>query len=102
MKENGIAKTLQIIGWAEMVAAFIITIAADVDEILGMDFGFVIWVSAFITCMIFQGFAEIIDLLQQNSNKQSEILDYLKDQATKGPSAPKTVIEDIESNLPQI
>ena len=102
MKENGIAKTLQIIGWAEMVAAFIITIAADVDEILGMDFGLVIWVSAFITCMIFQGFAEIIDLLQQNSNKQSEILDYLKDQATKGPSAPKTVIEDIESNLPQI
>ena len=102
MKENGIAKTLQIIGWAEMVAAFIITIAADVDEILGMDFGLVIWVSAFITCMIFQGFAEIIDLLQQNSNKQSEILDYLKDQAAKGPSAPKTVIEDIESNLPQI
>ena len=102
MKENGIAKTLQIIGWAEMVAAFIMTIAADVDEILGMDFGLVIWVSAFITCMIFQGFAEIIDLLQQNSNKQSEILDYLKDQATKGPSAPKTVIEDIESNLPQI
>ena len=102
MKENGIAKTLQIIGWTEMVAAFIITIAADVDEILGMDFGLVIWVSAFITCMIFQGFAEIIDLLQQNSNKQSEILDYLKDQAAKGPSAPKTVIEDIESNLPQI
>lgn len=102
MKENGIAKTLQIIGWAEMVAAFIINIAADVDEILGMDFGLVIWVSAFITCMIFQGFAEIIDLLQQNSNKQSEILDYLKDQAAKGPSAPKTVIEDIESNLPNL
>lgn len=102
MKKNGIAKTLQIIGWAEIVAAFIITIAADVDEILGMDFGLVIWVSAFITCMIFQGFAEIIDLLQQNSNKQSEILDYLKDQAAKEPSAPKTVIEDIESNLPQI
>ena len=102
MKKNGIAKILQIIGWAEIVAAFIITIAADVDEILGMDFGLVIWASAFITCMIFQGFAEIIDLLQQNSNKQSEILDYLKDQAAKGPSAPKTVIEDIESNLPQI
>lgn len=102
MKENGIAKTLQIIGWAEMVAALIITIFADVDEILGIDFGAAIWVSAFITCMVFQGFAEIIDLLHKNGKKQDAIIDLLKDRSTKDNNAPKTVLQDIESNLPNL
>ena len=102
MKENGVAKTLQIIGWLEAIAGFIISITVDTEEIFGTDFGFAIISGAFITCMIFQGFAEIIDLLQQNSNKQTQILELLKDHATKEPTAPKTIIEDIESNLPQL
>ena len=102
MKENGIAITLKVIGWVILVCAFIVAVSSEVEEIFGISFGWTIMVSAFITCMMFQGFGEVVALLQQNSNKQSEILDYLKDQAAKGPSAPKTVIEDIESNLPNL
>ena len=102
MKENGIAKTLQIIGWAEMVAALIITIFVDTEDIFGVDLGFAIWISAFITCMVFQGFAEIIDLLYKNGKKQDAIIYLLKDRTTKDNNAPKTVLQDIESNLPNL
>jgi hypothetical protein len=47
--------------------------------------------------MVFQGFAEVIELLHKNSKTQEAILDHLQDKP-----APKTVLEDIESNLPQI
>ena len=80
----------------------IVAIVVDIDEILGIDFGIAIMVSSFISCILFQGFAEIIDLLQKNVAKQESILNYLKDKATKEYTAPKSLIEDIEANLPDM
>lgn len=102
MKENGIAKALQIIGWLEAFAALIVTIFVDTEELLGISLGPAIIVSSFITCMIFQGFAEIIDLLYLNGKKQDTIIELLKDRPTQETPAPKTVIQDIESNLPDM
>lgn len=102
MKENIIAKTLQIIGWVEMLAALIVSIFVDTEKLFGVDIGTAIWVGAFITCMIFQGFAEIIDLLYKNGKKQDAIIELLKDRSPKESNAPKTVIQDIESNLPKM
>lgn len=102
MKENGIAKTLQIIGWVEIVAAFILNLFVDTEEMFGVDLGIAITVSAFITCMIFQGFAEIIDLLYKNGKKQDAIIELLKDRSSAENNAPKTVLQDIESNLPKM
>ncbi len=102
MKDNGIAKTLQIIGWVEMFAALIVTIFVDTEEMFGIDLGTAIWVSAFITCIIFQGFAEVIDLLYKNGKKQDAIIELLKDRSSAETNAPKTVLQDIESNLPKM
>lgn len=102
MKENGIAKILQIIGWVEMGCALILSLFFDVDEIFGIYPGLVINFSAFIVCMLFQGFAEIIELLHKGVQKQDAILDFLKGTPNGSNNAPKTIVEDIESNLPNI
>ena len=102
MKENGIAKTLQIIGIIEVVCGIIAGFVILAD---GGDFGWVgiaVMIISFITCMIFVGFAEIINLLQKNVNKQDDLLSLLKDRSTKENSAPKSVLQDIESNLPKM
>lgn len=102
MKENGIAKTLQIIGWVEVLAAIILTIFIDKEELFGVEIGTAICVSSFITCMIFQGFAEIIELLYKNGKKQDMIIELLREQSIKENNVPKTELQDIESNLPEM
>ena len=67
----------------------------------GSRFRFII-VTSFITCMMFVGFAEIIDLLQASKEQQKEILAYLKKRESKERNAHRTVIQDIESNLPEM
>lgn len=102
MKENSIARMLQIIGWVELFAAIIVMIFSDVDEIWGIDFNIVIWVSAFITYYIFLGFAEIIDLLYKNGKKKDAIYELLKERLSTNGETTKSVIEDIEANLPKM
>lgn len=100
MKQNSVAKTLQIIGWAELICAFIICIISDFEalsDIIGLDIGVALVIGSFITCMLFQGFAEIIELLHKSAKTQEAILNHLQDKP-----APTTVLEDIESNLPVI
>ena len=102
MSENGIAKTLRIIGIVEVVCGIILGFIILVN---GEDFGWVgiaVMVTSFITCMMFVGFAEIINLLQKNVDKQDAMLAFLKDQPTKDKAAPKSVLQDIESNLPKM
>ena len=102
MKENGIAKTLQIIGIAEVVCGIIAGFIILVD---GSDFswvGIAVMITSFITCMMFVGFAEIIDLLQKNVNKQDDLLSLIKDRSAEENSAPKSVLQDIEANLPKM
>ena len=102
MKENGIAKTLQVIGIIEILCGIIVglVILASGDNFRWL--GIVVMIVSFITCMIFWGFAEIINLLQKNINKQDELLLFLNEQSTRKDSAPKSVIQDIESNLPEM
>ena len=52
--------------------------------------------------MMFVGFAEIIVLLQKNVDKQDDLLALLKEHSTKENSEPKSVLQDIESNLPEM
>ena len=102
MKENGIAKTLQIIGYVELIAATILNLFFDSEDIFGFDLSVGITIGAFITCVVFQGFAEIIDLLYKNGKKQDEIVELLKERHSKENNTPKTVLQDIESNLPEM
>ena len=102
MKENGVAKALQGIGYAVLVCAIIVSFLSDVDEILGIDFGLFIIVNAIITCYVFLGFAEIIDLLHKNGKKKDAIYDLLKERLSTNGETTKSVIEDIEANLPEM
>lgn len=102
LKENSVARMLQIIGYAELIGAIIVVIFSNVDEIWGIDFNIVVWVSAFITYYIFLGFAEIIDLLYKNGKKKDAIYDLLKERLSTNGETTKSVIEDIEANLPKM
>ena len=102
LKENSVARMLQIIGYAELIGAIIVVIFSNVDEIWGIDFNIVVWVSAFITYYIFLGFAEIIDLLYKNGKKKDAIYDLLKERWSTNGETTKSVIEDIEANLPKM
>lgn len=102
MKENGIAKALQIIGIIVVVCGVILGFITLTG---GEEFswlGIVEIIAGFITCMVFMGFAEIIDLLQKNSNKQDALLTFLKEEPEKNNTAQKFVLQDIESNLPEM
>lgn len=102
MKENGVAKTLQIIGVVELICGVIAGFIMLAD---GGDFrwvGIAVMICSFITCMMFVGFAEIIDLLQKNINRQDDLLTLIKDRSTKENSAPKSMLQDIEANLPKM
>lgn len=102
MKDNSIAKALQIIG---IIVAMCGVIIGFITLTGGEEFswiGVVEIIASFITCMVFMGFAEIIDLLQKNSDKQDELLTFLKKEPEKNNTAQKFVLQDIESNLPDM
>lgn len=102
MNENGVAKTLRSIGIIEAICGVILGFIVLAN---GDDFGWIgiaIAITSFIICMLFVGFAEVISLLQKNVNKQDEVLDYLKNKSNDKKSAPKTMLQDIEDNLPSM
>lgn len=101
MKENTTAKVLKGIGIAIMALCFIgalIIGGETTNELIPITFV----VTGVISGTMFIGFGEIINLLQKNVNKQDDILKYLKDKSAKEKSAPKTVLQDIEDNLPDM
>lgn len=102
LKENSVARSLQMIGYIELICAIIVSLFSNVDEIWGIDFNIVIWVSAFITYYAFMGFAEIIDLLHKNCKKKDAIYELLKERLSTNGKTTKSVIEDIEANLPKM
>ncbi len=102
MTENSIAKTLRIIGIVEVICGIIL---GFIILVAGEDFGWVgiaVMITSFITCMIFLGVAEIINLLQKSADKQDALLAFLKEQPTTEKTALKSVLQDIESNLPEM
>ena len=104
MPQNDVAKTLRIIGIVEAICGVILglIIMASGEGSVGVGIGVAVMVTSFITCMIFVGFAEVINLLQKNADIQEEIFNRLGDQSTKAGDAPKTVLQDIEDNLPDM
>lgn len=100
MRENATAKELNIIGIIEIICGvilFLISIGKSVT------IGAIWLVTGLIFGIMFIGFGEIINLLQQNIDKQNEILSKMNSkpvvtkEATK--EATKAVLQDIESNL---
>ncbi|MGM9592100.1 MAG: hypothetical protein ACI3VK_05220 [Oscillospiraceae bacterium] len=101
MKENTTAKVLKGIGIAIMALCFIgaLIIGGETsNELIPITFV----VTGIISGTMFIGFGEIISLLQKNVNKQDDILKYLKDKSAIEKSTPKTVLQDIEDNLPDM
>lgn len=102
MQENNIGKTLRIIGILTIVLGILGSLILSTSLELDSPIIFIIGaVSSFISGMSFIGFGEIISLLQRNVDKQDKIIDILE-QKTSDSSAPKSVLQDIESNLPEM
>lgn len=101
--ENKIGKTLHVIGIATIIVGIIGSLILSIN--LDSDFPITLLVggiASFISGMFFVGFGEIISLLQKNVDKQDSILNYIKNKSTDEKIAPKTVLQDIEDNLPSM
>lgn len=72
----------------------------------GLFFGFLIGgpVGAYVISLLLSGFADKIDLLQNNNEKQTEIIKKMNEDsiAVATKTTPKSVLKDIESELPKI
>ena len=101
MKENTTAKVIKMIGIATIVIAVIGAIIAG-NETSNELMPIVLVVSGVISGLMFIGFGEIISLLQKNVSYQESILKYLKNKASKENRTSKTVLQDIEDNLPNL
>lgn len=101
MQKNTTATVLKGIGIAVMILCVIgaIIVGSETSNELNL---IVFIVSGVISGVTFIGFGEIINLLQKNVDKQNEILGYMKNKTNDEKSAPKTVLQDIEDNLPNM
>lgn len=101
MKKNTTATVLKGIGIAVMILCVIGAIIVG-SETSNELIPIVFIASGVISGVTFIGFGEIINLLQKNVDKQNEILGYMKNKKNDEKSAPKTVLQDIEDNLPNM
>ena len=99
--ENKVGKTLNIIGILTIVlgvlGSLFLSIQLDSDAPIIFLVG---GIASFVAGMVFIGFSEIISLLQKNVDKQEKILEYVKNNNSE--NTPKTIIQDIEDNLPKL
>lgn len=119
MNENSVAKTLHVIGILTIIFGIIGSLICgdifpaitydysyysgyDIETSYNAELAIIGSVASFISGMCFIGFSEIIFLLQQSINKQEAILKLMKDKSTKEKNAAKTILQDIEENLPKI
>lgn len=99
MNENMIAKVLKYSGYT--VGA----LGALGSLIIGVDSSSVVMalggmIGSFITGLSLVGFGEIINLLQNSYDLQKQEKLYIKENDKK--KEPKSLIQDIEDNLPQM
>lgn len=102
MNENKIAKLLRTVGVIEAVCGVLLAFIMLWSDGDLLSVGIAIIVVALVNCLIFIAFGEVIRLLQQNVDKQSELLSYLTSKIAKEDTTPKTFLQDIESNLPKM
>ena len=101
--ENKIGKTLNVIGVATIIVGIIGSLILSIN--LDSDFPITLLVggiASFISGMVFVGFGEIISLLQKTVDKQDAILNCMKNKSNDEKTPPKTVLQDIEDNLPSM
>lgn len=100
LKENSVARMLQIIGYVELICAIIVlvvSIFSDIAETWGISIN-VVFVGSFIAYYIFLGFAEIIDLLHKNGKKKDAIYDLLKEHlSTNSETTKPAIVETTKS-----
>lgn len=101
MKDNTTASILKGIGIAIIVLCFIAAMVVG-SETTNELIPIIFIVSGIISGAMFIGFGEIINLLQKSVNKQDYILQYLNDKSIKENHTPKTMLQDIEDNLPNM
>ena len=101
MQKNTTATVLKGIGIAVMILCVIGAIIVG-SETSNELIPIVFIVSGVISGVTFIGFGEIINLLQKNVDKQNEILGYMKNKKNDEKSAPNTVLQVIEDNLPNM
>lgn len=113
MSKNEVARIFHKAGKWQMVISCLVFLVAIFAALVGMqDDGMSVWtipliglsMAVFVNGWLDYAIGEVIDLLQQNVDKQDELI-----QAVKESSAPlsvheekKSVIQDIESNLPRM
>lgn len=121
MENNKIAKTLYTIGvitiFLGVIGSLVLGAVSpaitydysysggyDIEETYNWSLALIGALASFISGSCFIGFSEIISLLQKNISKQDEIIKLLKkyNSDTVVKEAPKTTLQDIESNLPRI
>lgn len=98
MKENSAAKSLQIVGWLEVIASVIVGLFVDTVALFGVDISLVIMAGGIITFCILQGFAEIIELLDRSVKKQDSIIELLEKKSSEEPKKTNEVQRNIASN----
>ena len=105
MSENIVAKVLKGIGICTIAigALTFLIIGSEAESVVLVIGGIV---GSVISGMTFIGFSEIIDLLQQNVDNQNKMIEKIdeKPKVVKEiiKEETKTVLQDIESNLPNI
>ena len=103
MLEREISKGLRIIGIGIIVLSIIgsLIICFAYESVLLLILGSL---SGCISGICFIAFSKIIVLLEENICHQKEIIDILKDisSLSEEHTSPKTLLQDIESNLPEI
>ena len=104
--ENTISKILKIIGIATIAVGILasLILGNSADEIT-ITIGGII--GSVISGMLFIGFSEVINLLQQNADNQEKIIRKLNEKPATvikevAPQKPVSELQDIETNLPQI
>ena len=102
MPENTTAQTLKVIGIIECICGIFIAILIWGEDGDLFPLAVALAVSSFITCMVFIGFSEVIYLLQKNADTQEKILIRLNNGNAQSTQAPNSVLQNIESNLPQL
>lgn len=100
MESNSIGQALKYLGILEAICGAIWAIF-ELSEGNGL-IAVIIFLSSAITCLMFLGFSEIINLLQKNVGYQEMIFNQLQTNHLELPSKAKNIVEDIEANLPEI
>ena len=95
IRENITAKKLQSLRKVVIVLGVVFGILAIFVDV-GVECGAILIIAG-ITSTLFECFSEVVELLYKSHKTQEAILARMSEQPTT-----KTILEDIESHLPQI